>query len=219
MNNVLLYNLYPKTVIFPVKSRQIVYNVGDMTNNSIVIALVGMPGAGKGTCTDYISQTYNLPLLHFGNMLYEEVARRGLDNVADEKFVREDMRAQEGPAVLAKRIASQAQELINQGAKGVVLDGLYSWSEYKYLRSQFGDRLIVVAVAAPRLERYRRVLARQDGHRKYTSVEQIITRDTDEIENLEKGGPIANADYTVVNDADTRTLYEHLDKIVSSLRL
>lgn len=190
-----------------------------MINNPPIIALVGMPGAGKGTCTDYISQTHNLPLLHFGNMLYEEVARRGLDNVADEKFVREDMRAQEGPAVLAKRIASQAQELISQGARGIVLDGLYSWSEYKYLRSQFGDRLIVIAVTAPRLERYRRVLARQDGHRKYTSADQIITRETDEIENLEKGGPIANADYTIVNDADTDTLYERLDAIVEAFGL
>lgn len=67
------------------------YNVGDMQNNPPIIALVGMPGAGKGTCTDYIAQKYDLPLLHFGNIMYEEVARRGLDNVADEKFVREDM--------------------------------------------------------------------------------------------------------------------------------
>src|SRR3982751_2162291 len=92
-----------------------------------LLAFVGMPGSGKGTCTDHLSQTYNLPLIHFGHMVYEEVERRGLDNVADEKFVREDMRQQEGPAVLAKRVATKAQGYIAAGAKAIVLDGLYSW--------------------------------------------------------------------------------------------
>jgi dephospho-CoA kinase len=185
-----------------------------------VIALVGMPGAGKGTCTDYISQHYDLPLIHFGNMMYEEVARRGLDNVADEKFVREDMRAQEGPAVFAKRAAAKSQEYLSQGSRAVVLDGLYSWSEYKYLRGQFGDRLIVIAVAAPRLERYRRILARQDSHRKYTSADQIIQRETDEIENLEKGGPIAAADYTLLNDQQgADAMLRNLDQLLQSLGL
>src|SRR5438477_13104526 len=58
-----------------------------------ILAFVGMPGAGKGTCTEYISRVYAVPVIHFGNMMYEEVQRRGLDNVKDEKFVREDMRA------------------------------------------------------------------------------------------------------------------------------
>lgn len=75
----------------------------------------------------------------------------------------------------------------------------------------------MIAVAAPRQERYRRVLARQDGHRKYTSVDQISTREVDEIENLEKGGPIALADYTIVNDTDTDTLHQRLDTLISSL--
>jgi dephospho-CoA kinase len=140
-------------------------------------------------------------------MVYEEVERRGLDNVADEKFVREDMREQEGPAVLAKRVATKAQGYIADGAEAIVLDGLYSWTEYKYLRSVFGDSLVVVAVTAPRQERYRRVLARTDAHRKYTSAAQVEEREIDEIENLEKGGPIAFADYTFTNDREGK---EHL---------
>lgn len=179
-----------------------------------LIALVGMPGSGKGTCTDHLSQKYNLPLIHFGHMVYEEVARRGLDNVKDEKFVREDMRAQEGPAVLAKHVAKKAKGYIADGAHAVVLDGLYSWSEYKYLRSIFGDQLITIAVTAPRQTRYERVLARTDAHRKYTSAAQVEDREIDEIEHLEKGGPIAFADYTFVNDKEGK---EHLLRQVDEL--
>ncbi len=181
-----------------------------------VIALVGMPGSGKGTCTTHLSETYKWPLVHFGNMMYEEVARRGLDIVKDEKFVREDMRKKDGPAVLAKHVAVKAKAYLADDAEAVVLDGLYSWSEYKYLQGEFGDSLVTIAVAAPRKLRYERAAARVDAHRKYTP-EQIAARDIQEIENLEKGGPIAFADYTIVNDESAETLLGKLDTIVAKL--
>ncbi len=181
-----------------------------------VIALVGMPGSGKGTCTDYLHNTHKWPLVHFGNMVYEEVQRRGLDNVRDEAFVREDMRAQEGKAVLAKHAARKADEYATSGTNTVIFDGLYSWSELLYLREKFGDNLLVIAVAAPRKTRYQRTLARNDSHRKYTSEQQIVNRDIAEIENLEKGGPIAFADYTLVNDTNPEALTDKLDDILKA---
>jgi dephospho-CoA kinase len=186
-------------------------------NKAKIIALVGMPGAGKGTCTDYISQKYGVPLIHFGNMVYEEVQRRGLDNVKDEKFVREDMRKQGGPAVLAHHVARNVEQALNGGANGIVLDGLYSWSEYKYLHEKFGDQLLTIAVAAPRAVRYERVVNRKDGHRQYTE-QQVKERDIAEIENLEKGGPIAFADYTLVNDGAADELLRQLEKILADIR-
>lgn len=178
-----------------------------------VLALVGMPGAGKGTCTDYLHADHGLPVIHFGNMVYEEVERRGLDNVKDEIFVREDMRAKEGPAVLAKHVALKVQHQFDEGKNRVVLDGLYSWTEYKYLQGLFGDNLLVIAVAAPKHIRHQRVLNRKDSHRKYT-LDQLVKREIAEIENLEKGGPIANADYTIVNDGDPYELIKRLEHIL-----
>lgn len=186
-------------------------------NRPKIIALVGMLGSGKGTCTSFIAEKYHMPLVHFGNMMYEEVQRRGLDNVKDEKFVREDMRKQEGPAVLAKRAAARAQEHLTKGAPGVILDGLYSWSEYKFLSELFGDELVVIAIAAPRQERYRRALNRQDSHRKYTEIAQLEKRDIEEIEGLEKGGPIAIADFTIVNDDTTESMLKKLQAKLKSL--
>src|SRR5690606_1877043 len=111
-------------------------------------------GAGKGTCSNYLHEKYGLPVVHFGSMVYEEVQRRGLDNVKDEKFVREDMRFQEGPAVLAKHAAKKAKSYFADGKNAVVFDGLYSWSEFKYLHEEFGDDLLVLAITAPRRLRY-----------------------------------------------------------------
>lgn len=152
-------------------------------------------------------------MLHFGNMVYDEVQRRGLDNVKDEVFVREDMRNKEGRAVLAKHIARKASEYFDKGPETVVLDGLYSWSEYKYLAETFGDQLTVIAIAAPKQVRRQRVFDRKDTHRKYT-MHQLVTREIDEIETLEKGGPIAYADYTIVNDSSPETMLDKLDLVL-----
>jgi len=187
------------------------YNAG--MQGEKIIALVGMMGAGKGSCTDYLHEKYGWPVVHFGNMIYEEVQRRGLDNVKHEKMVREDMRAQEGPAVLAIHVARKAREHLKDGHGTVVLDGLYSWSEYKYLSDVFGDNLIVIAVVAPKKLRRQRVLDRKDAHRTYT-LDEVIAREIAEIENLEKGGPIAYADYYVTNDGSKEDMLRQLESIV-----
>ncbi len=183
-----------------------------------VIAFVGMPGSGKGTCTSYLHEKYGWPVVHLGNMLYEEVQRRGLDNVKDETFVQKDLRDKEGPAVLAKHALKKARGYFEAGNPVVVLDGLYMWSEYKYLDQELGGNLTVIAITAPKKLRRQRVLDRKDSHRQYT-LEQLIKREIGEIENIEKGGPIAYADYTVVNDATPEELRAQLDKIMADLHL
>jgi dephospho-CoA kinase len=185
------------------------------SNTAKIIAFVGLPGSGKGTCTDYLHETYDWPIVHFGKMVYEEVERRGLNIVKDETFVREDMRKQEGKDVLAKHAARKILHLTTEGDKVIVIDGLYSWTEYKYLAAEFSDRLIVIAIAAPKKLRHERAINRKDSHRQYT-LEQLIEREYKEIENIEKGGPIAYADYTIVNDS---TPEEMIDKLTDILRL
>lgn len=185
-------------------------------SGSRLIAFVGMPGSGKDTCSDYLSKKHGWPVIHFGRMVYEEVQRRGLDNVKDEIFVRDDMRAQEGTAVLAKHAAKKAESYFANNKSTVILEGLYSWSENKYLSEKFGDALIVIALAAPKSLRHQRVLSRQDNHRSYT-LEQLIKREIAEIESLEKGGPIAYADYTLVNDGSLEEMLAQLDRILSQI--
>jgi dephospho-CoA kinase len=191
-----------------------------MTKEPIILTFVGMPGSGKDTCTDYVAKKYHTPVLHFGNMVYDEVYRRGLDIVKHEKQVREDMRAKGGPAVLAERVADKVREHLAKGETRVVVNGLYSWSEYKHLSQEFGEQFICVALAAPRKVRYQRILDRNhttDKHRIYT-VEQIMEREVAEIENLEKGGPIARADYTLVNDRETQHMFDQLDALLEEIK-
>ncbi len=183
-------------------------------NNVQVVTLVGMPGAGKSFAVDYLVKK-GLPSVYFGGEILEELKKRGLEvNETNEKIVREDVRAAEGKEAFAKRIIKKIEDLAAQGHNKVVADGLYSWTEYKAFKDYFGERAIIIAVTAARKTRHERLANR--AQRPLTDKE-VTAREYAEIENLEKGGPIANADYTIVNDSTPEKLLEELDKILKEL--
>jgi len=172
-----------------------------------VVALVGMCGAGKSAVTEYFKVRGYVPV-HFGDVTMQEMGRRGLEtNEKNEKTIREELRAKHGMEAYATLNLPRIRRALKNGH--VVLDGLYSWSEYKILKEKFGGALYTLAVFTPRHLRYKRLAARQV--RPLTRV-QSQNRDHSEIENLEKGGPIAMADFTVVNDGDLGRLHRQLAK-------
>lgn len=176
-----------------------------------VIVFVGMPGAGKSVCVEYLKNK-GLPFVYFGGITLDEVKKRGLEvSEASEKLVREDIRAREGKGAYAVRISKQVEEFFEQGQRYVVVDGLYSWTEYKIFKESFGERAIIIAVVAPRFVRHTRLTTR--AVRPLTE-EEADARDYAEIENLEKGGPIANADYFLSNDGAVETLETALEKLL-----
>lgn len=181
-------------------------------NQKKVITLVGMPGAGKSSCVDYLTGK-GLPKVYFGGITLQEIKKRNLDiNAKNEKFVREDIRAKEGKDAYARRIVAQTKQLFDEGHEVVVADGLYSWSEYKVFKDEFGDNAIIIALAADRQLRHERLAKRPV--RPLTN-QEVTDREYAEIENIEKGGPIANADYTILNDSSLDAVLADLDKVLS----
>lgn len=179
-----------------------------------VIALVGMPGAGKSFCVEYLKKK-GMPSVYFGGITIDEVKRRGLEvNEKNEKQVREDIRAKEGKDAYAKRMVEQINALFEQGHEMVVADGLYSWPEYKVFKQTFGENAVIIAITAPRMVRHKRLANRPI--RPLTD-EEVSSREYAEIESLEKGGPIANADFTIANDDTPQLMLDKLEQIISSL--
>lgn len=180
-----------------------------------VVVFVGMPGAGKSFCVDHLVSK-GLPSVYFGGITVDEVKNRALEvNEENEKKVREDLRRTEGPGVMAERIMLKIDNLFAQGYDTVVADGLYSWTEYKIFKERFGDNAVIIAIAATRRVRHERLASRPI---RPLSDEQVTSREYAEIENIEKGGPIANADYTVVNDNSPEKMLSKLDEILKDVR-
>ena len=188
------------------------YNGG--MQDKTVLVFVGMPGAGKSVGVNYMKQK-GLPSVYFGGITLDEIKRRGLEeNEASERLVREDIRAKEGKGAYAVRIIAQVEELFRKNQNTVVVDGLYSWTEYKIFKDSFGEQAIIIAVIAPRKVRHERLAKRPV--RPLTPAE-ATARDYAEIEHLEKGGPIANADYYLANDENVTQLESSLQKLLDEL--
>ena len=172
-----------------------------------------MSGTGKSEATNFLKDQFNFDLFYFGGIVLNEVKKRGLEiNNENEKMVSEDLRRQHGNGVLAK-IAS---ETIAKTDSTILLDGLYSFTEYKILKELYPENFIVVAIHSDKALRYERLAQRK--FRPLTKTE-VDRRDYTEIENIEKGGPIAIADYHILNNGDVsilrQNLLELMDKILT----
>ena len=97
----------------------------------------------------------------------------------------------------------------------VVVDGLYSWEEYTLLKSRYGDNFHVVAVWASPKTRYDRLAKRPI---RPLTADEAASRDIAEIENSNKGGPIAMADFTITNESSLEDLERETERVVSVLR-
>jgi dephospho-CoA kinase len=179
------------------------------------LALVGMPGAGKTLCAKHLEER-GFFQFRFGGIVTGEVSRRGLAiNAENERVVREEFRRNEGMDAIAKRALPHLKTAL-ETHNNIIIDGLYGFSEYKMLRSELGAELIVVAIVCSRGVRHRRLTTRVD---RPLTVNEAENRDYREIENLEKGGPIAIADYFLDNDDTAESLLTRLDVLLDKLRV
>ncbi len=104
-------------------------------------------------------------------------------------------------AAYAKLNLSKIENARNEGKK-VVIDGLYSWEEYKVLKQQFSE-LFILSIQSSPSTRYARLKNREV--RPLTS-EESLSRDFSEIENINKAGPISMAEFTILNEGSKEDL-------------
>jgi len=184
--------------------------------DNVITAIVGMCGTGKSVAAKYIEETFKFKSVYFGGYILGEVKKRNLEvNRTNEKIVREDLRNKYGLDVVARRAFDNITSYAAAGFN-VIIDGLYSFSEYLYLKEKFGAQLIILAVLTSRKLRYQRL-----GVRKVRPLTpaQVDERDLLEIKNIEKGGPIAIADYHIVNDGTIQDLHKNIETFFNDLKL
>lgn len=184
-------------------------------SNVKILAFVGLTGSGKSEAVQYVCEK-RIPKLYFGGVIYDEMKKEGIEITPEsQQTFREQWREREGKDVVVKKVVEEAKRLVAAGQRRIVLDGLYTWTEYRILKHEFPGEMTVVAIVAPKHLRYRRLAQRPE--RPFTH-EQAEQRDWSEIENLEKGGPIAIADYFVHNDSTVDVLHERLDAVLEHVQ-
>ncbi len=175
-----------------------------------ILAIVGLSGSGKTTAADYFA-AQGYPKVYFGGVMLKLMERAGVEATPEnERAFREKVRRKRGKDVVVNEIIEQIKDLQEAGQHRIMADGLYTWTEYKALKHAFPGELAVVAVVTLRKTRYQRLSKRPI--RPFTH-EEAQKRDWSEIENLEKGGPIAIADYYVMNNGTIEDFQKELQKV------
>ena len=178
-----------------------------------VVSIVGMAGSGKSEVAN-IFENRGFMKVRFGEITDREIEKRGLElNEKNERYIRQQLRKEHGMSAYAMLSLSSIDKLLKSA--DVVVDGLYSWEEYRLLKSRYGDSLYVVAVWASPETRYERLTKRPV---RPLTVEEAISRDIAEIEKSNKGGPIAMANFTIVNEASLEDMRKETQRVISALK-
>jgi dephospho-CoA kinase len=178
-----------------------------------VVAIVGMAGAGKSEVAS-VFEEYGFKKIRFGDITDMELRNKGLEpNEENERYIRQQLRKEHGMAAYAKLNLPRIDGSLK--SSNVVVDGLYSWEEYNLLKERYGEKLSVLAVWASPATRHARLAYRA---KRPLTLEEAASRDKSEIENINKGGPIAMADFTIVNEDSLGELKKETERVLPALK-
>jgi len=178
-----------------------------------VVSIVGMAGSGKSEVARTFEEN-GYTRIRFGDITDEEIKKRGLElSEKNERYIRELLREEHGMAAYAQFNLPRIDSALKQS--DVVIDGLYSWEEYTFLKNHYGENFYTIAVWASPRTRYARLATRS---KRGLTAKEAASRDRAEIENVNKGGPIAMADFTIINESSLTDLKKETERIISRLR-
>jgi len=175
-----------------------------------VIAIAGMPGAGKGFVSDAASAR-GIPVFVCGDVIREETARRGLPLIPENMgTVMLDIRQQEGPSVVAERLIPKLEASSSQIA---IVEGVRSMAEVNALRRNHS--VTIAAIHASPETRYDRLLkrARSDDPKSW---EEFVGRDSREL-GVGIGNVIALAQEMLVNEGSSEDFQAVSGRLISKV--
>lgn len=178
----------------------------------LIVAVTGLPGSGKSTVSLELSRALQAPLYVMGDLVREEVKRRGLPLTAENvELVATELRKAYGRGAVGRLLL---ERLRGVSADYVVVDGVRSPEEVEILRG-LAPTCVVAVHAAPAV-RLRRYLSR--SRQGETDVNSFSLRDR---KNLEYGvgEVIALADYMIVNEGGLDELRSQVASLAEVIRV
>jgi len=169
-----------------------------MLKDTLIVGLTGMPGAGKTTVANYLSQK-GIPLLIMGDVVREVAEDDGLEPTSDNlaKLMLR-LRKRNGPEAVAHLIVNKIKLMKKEDKQlsVVIVDGIRSMAEVRVLRRIGSVKLL--AIHGSTLTRYTHV--RERGRSDVPSnIGEFDKRDKIEMD-VGISNAIALADETISNN-------------------
>ena len=169
-----------------------------MSKDILIVALTGMPGAGKTTVARYLSQK-GIPLLIMGDVVREIAEIDGLEPTSDNlaKLMLR-LRKKRGPQAIAHLIVDKIKLMKEKDKKlsVVIVDGIRSMAEVQVLRLIGTVKLL--AIHGSTLTRYTHVKERRRSDVP-SNIDEFDKRDKIEME-VGISNAIALADESISNN-------------------
>jgi dephospho-CoA kinase len=181
-----------------------------MQRKKKVIAISGMPGAGKGVAAEAARQL-GLEVLVLGDVIREETERRSLEPTPKNMGnVMLQLRVDEGPAAVARRLLPKVEAI---QSSTVVVEGVRSLHEVAELKSRF--EVVTVAIHASPKSRFQRLLSRNRSDDPKTC-DVFRERDIRELD-VGLGYVIALADIILSNEGSISELQAKFKEVIARL--
>lgn len=173
-----------------------------------IIALVGLPGAGKTDASDFFNEK-GFPVIHFGKIINDYIDKKGLEHTEDvHKKTREELREKLGKEALAVLNLEKIENAFKTD-QVIVIDGMRSWEEYLYLKDHLKKtRIYIVNIYADKKVRYHRAAHRIDRKNQFGE-----ERDINELIGTNMGPTIAFADFVVKNNFSKDDFSDKLETV------
>ena len=177
-------------------------------NKKTIIALVGLPGAGKSEAAAFFTKK-ELPVISFGKIINDYIDKHKLGHTeAVHKKVREELREKYGKEALAVLNKDKISELLKT-KNIIVIDGMRSWEEYLYLKKELKKtRVYILALYANKQLRYER-----SSKRAYRADLYGEERDINELIGTNMGPTIAFSDFLVKNNFSMKDFHDKLEEV------
>jgi len=117
-----------------------------MSEDILIVALTGMPGAGKTTVANFLAQK-GIPLLIMGDVVREAAQNDGLEPTSDNlSKLMLRLREKNGPEAIAYLVADKIESMKHEKKEfGVVIvDGIRSMAEIQVLKRVGNVKLLAI---------------------------------------------------------------------------
>jgi len=174
----------------------------------ILLAIVGLPGAGKTAAANYFKER-NGSVIEFGKIINNYIDKHHLRHSENNhRKLREKFREKYGREAFAILNEKKIKKAFLKD-KVVIVDGLRSWEEYVYLKKKLKRiKIVLVALYADKELRYERITKR--SYRNELCGEK---RDIDELIGINMAPTLGFADYFVRANGSIEDLEDKLEVI------
>jgi len=159
-----------------------------------LLCITGLPGAGKSSVANILSNLLNEPVVTMGDAIRMEAMKRGLEPTSSNlNRLMKKLREEEGKEIVAKLVEPLIEE---KGEKIVIIDGVRNSGEIKYFKSRYF--VVLIGVLASPLTRYNRLKrrGRKDAPKNF---DEFLSRDATEI-SVGLAEVLTLSDHLILND-------------------